>query len=581
MLRGRRAVLGAAVFACLAPAQGVVNTQRPPRPAPQAKTSLPIPRIRFEDVAETAGLQFRHVSGDPAAKSYIVEATGSGAAIFDFDNDGKPDIFLVNASRFQFAEGEPRPTGRLFRNRGGLRFEDVTEKAGLRRHGWGQGVCAGDYDNDGFLDLFVTYYGSSVLYHNSRDGSFRDATAEAGLPASGVRWSTGCAFFDYDRDGRLDLAVANYIRFDPSRIPKPGENQYCVYKGMPVMCGPRGLPGGVNMLYHNMGGGRFADVSAQSGFDKPAGYYAFSVLTGDYDNDGRPDVYIACDSTPSILLHNNGDGTFSDIGVVSGAALNEDGQEQAGMGAAAADYDNDGFLDLVKTNFSEDTPTLYRNNRDGTFSDVTYRAGLGVNNRFLGWGVAFVDLDHDGFKDVFMVNGHVYPAIDKLGLSSPYRQEKNVYWNLRSGVFLDISAQAGPAVADRRSARGAAFGDLDDDGSIEVVINNMDDSPSLLVNRGEKQNWLRVRTRGAKSNRDGIGARVTVTSGALKMIDEVRSGGSYMSHNDLRLHFGLGEAKQADSIEVRWPGGLVEKFPAAPANREALLEEGKGTAVRQ
>jgi hypothetical protein len=557
-------------------AQGVANVQRPTRASPHAKTSLPLPKVHFEDVARQAGLGFRHVSGDE--KAYILEVTGSGVAIFDYDNDNRPDVFLVNASRFQFAEGEKPPTSRLFRNLGNLRFEDVTATAGLARAGWGQGACAGDYDNDGRLDLFVTYYGPNVLYRNNGDGAFRDVTAEAGLPTAGDRWATGCAFFDYDRDGKLDLAVANYLRFERSRIPKPGENQFCVYKGLPVMCGPRGLPGGVNVLYHNEGGGKFRDVSQASGFDKPAGYYGFSVLPGDYDNDGFPDVYIACDSTPSILLRNNGNGTFTDIGVLSGAAFNEDGQEQAGMGVAVADYDNDGWLDLVKTNFSDDTPTLYRNNRDGTFTDVTYRAGLGVSNRFLGWGVGFVDLDHDGWKDLLMVNGHVYPAIDRLGAQSPYRQERNVYWNLRNGAFLDISAQAGPAILDRRSSRGAAFGDLDNDGALEVVINNMDEEASLLVNRGEKKNWLRVRTRGTRSNRDGIGARVTVAAGDRRMTDEVRSGASYLSHNDLRLHFGLGEAKQAESIEVRWPSGRREVFPAAEANREVLLEEGKGKA---
>jgi hypothetical protein len=573
-----RLLVTVACLSCPLAAQGVANVHRPTRASPHAKTSLPLPQVRFEDIARQAGLGFRHVSGDE--KAYILEATGSGAAIFDYDNDNRPDIFLVNASRFRFAEGEQPPTSRLFRNLGNLRFEDVTEKAGLVRSGWGQGACAGDYDNDGWLDLLVTFYGPNVLYRNNGDGTFRDATAEAGLPTTGDRWATGCAFFDYDRDGRLDLAVANYLRFDRSRIPKPGENQFCVYKGLPVMCGPRGLPGGVNILYHNEGGGKFRDVSQASGFDKPAGYYAFSVLPGDYDNDGFPDAYIACDSTPSILLRNNGNGTFTDIGVLSGAAFNEDGQEQAGMGVAVADYDNDGWLDLVKTNFADDTPTLYRNNRDGTFTDVTYRAGLGVSNRFLGWGVGFVDLDHDGWKDLLMVNGHVYPAIDRLGPQSPYRQERNVYWNLRNGAFLDLSAQAGPAIQDRRSSRGAAFGDLDNDGALEVVINNMDDEPSLLVNRGEKKNWLRVRTRGTRSNRDGIGARVTVTAGSLKLTDEVRSGASYLSHNDLRLHFGLGEAKQADSLEVRWPSGRREVFPAVEANREILLEEGKGKTLR-
>jgi len=562
--------------------QGVVNTQRAPRSSPKARTNLPIPRVNFEDVAAAAGLNFRNVAGDRTEKLYILEATGGGVAIFDYDNDGWPDIFLVNGSKFNFAADEERPVSRLFRNLGahadppGLRFEDVTEKAGLSRSGWGQGACVGDYDNDGFEDLFVTYYGANVLYHNNGDGTFRDVTAAAGLPTSGTRWSTGCSFFDYDRDGRLDIAVANYLQFDPSQVPKPGETPFCVYKGLPVMCGPRGLPAGVNILYHNEGGGKFRDVSEQSGFSKPEGRYSFAVLAADFDNDGWPDVYIACDSTPSILLHNNHDGTFTDIGVLSGAAFNEDGQEQAGMGAAAGDYNNDGWLDIVKTNFSDDTPTLYLNNKDGTFTDVTYAAGLGVNNRFLGWGVGFVDIDNDGWKDIIMVNGHVYPSIDSLKLTSPYREEKNVYWNLRNGAFLDISARAGPAILDRRSARGAAFGDLNNDGALEVVINNIDDAPSLLVNRGEKKNWLLVKTQGTTSNRDGIGARVTVTAGSLQMTAEVGSGSSFLSHNDLRLHYGLGDSKQADSLRVRWPSGLEEVFPASPANKEILLVEGKG-----
>jgi len=554
--------------------QGVAATGRAARPSPLAKTSLPIPKIHFEDVAAAAGLKFRHVAG--SEKAYILEATGSGVAIFDYDNDGRMDIFLVNATKFQFGEGEPQPTSRLFRNQGELRFEDVTGKAGLGRSGWGQGVCAGDYDNDGFDDLLVTYYGPNALYHNNADGTFRDVTAEAGLPVAGTRWSTGCAFFDYDRDGRLDLAVANYLEFDRAKIPRPGDSQFCVYKGMPVMCGPRGLPGGTNLLYRNQGAGKFADVSVKTGFDKPSGYYGFTVLTGDFDNDGWTDVYIACDSTPSILLHNNGGRSFTDLGVISGAAFNEDGQEQAGMGAAAADFNNDGWLDIVKTNFSDDTPNLYVNNRDGTFTDLTYRGGLGVHNRFLGWGVGFLDLDHDGWKDLVMVNGHVYAAIDKLGLTSRYRQEKNVYWNLRNGAFLDLGRQAGPGILEPRPGRGAAFGDLDNNGTIEVVINNIDEAPSLLVNRGEAGHWLKVRLRGTRSNRSGIGARVTVTAGGRSLIDEVRSGGSYISHNDMRLDFGLGEVRQADSIRVRWPSGRVETFPAAEANREVLLEEGKG-----
>ena len=572
----RRLFAAQAIMAMLVRGQGMVSRKAETRPSPLTRAARAAPKIWLEDVAAGAGLTFRHVSGDPVNKTYLIESTGSGVAILDFDNDGLPDIFLVNGAKWRYAKGEPPPTSRLFRNRGNLRFEDVTEKAGLRHTGWGQGVCSGDYDNDGFDDLFVTYWGQNVLYHNEGDGTFRDVTAAAGLLDKTRRWGTGCAFVDYDRDGQLDLAVANYVRFDPAETPKPGANALCTHKGLPVMCGPRGLLGGTNALYRGLGGGKFADVSEASGFSKPAGYFGFSVVTGDFNNDGWPDVYIACDSTPSILFRNNRDGTFTDIGVSSGTAFNQDGQEQAGMGAAAADFNHDGLIDLVKTNFADDVPTLYRNNGRGFFTDVTYQGGLAVHNQFLGWGVGFVDVDHDGWKDILMVNGHIYPSIDKLGLSSPYRQEKNLYWNLGNGAFVDISAQAGPAITARHSARGAAFGDLDNDGAVDVVVNNMDEAPSLLVNRAEaKQNWLRVALRGTKSNRAAIGARVTVRAGEMEQVDEVRSGGSYLSSSDRRLHFGLGAAVRADWIEVRWPSGDTERFGTAEANREVFLTEGR------
>lgn len=560
-------------------AQGMVSPRREARPSPLAEANVPLPKVWFEDVATSSGLEFAHVAGAPLEKIYLLEATGSGAAIFDFDNDGLADIFLVNSAKWRYGKGESSPTSRLFRNRGDLKFEDITAKAGLIHSGWGQGACVGDYDKDGFDDLFVTYYGHNILYRNQGDGTFQDATDSAGLPTTGRRWGTGCAFLDYDRDGKLDLAVANYVRFDPKHSPKPGANNLCMHKGLPVMCGPRGLLGGTNVLYRNLGSGKFADVSEQSGFTKPSGYFGFSVLTGDFNKDGWSDVYIACDSTPSILYRNNRDGTLTNIGVPSGTAFNQDGQEQAGMGTAAGDFNHDGWLDIVKTNFSEDVPTLYQNGGDGFFTDVTYRAGLGVNTRFLGWGVGFVDVDHDGWKDLLMVNGHIYPYVDKLNTNSPYKQERNLYWNLRNGAFLDISAEAGPGILARRSARGAAFGDLNNDGSIEVVINNLDDSPSLLVNRGEKKNWLLVKTRGTKANRNGIGAQVTVKVGDMVQIEEVRSGGSYISHNDMRLHFGVGNATKVDSIEVRWPGGLTERFPSVDANQQVLIEEGSGSPI--
>ena len=568
-----RRIFAAPAIMALLHGQGMVSRKAETRSSPIARTTRAAPKVWFEDVGAGAGLTFRHVSGEPVNKTYLVESTGSGVAIFDFDNDGLPDIFLVNGAKWRYAKGEPQPTSRLFRNLGNLRFEDVTRKAGLEHTGWGQGVCIADYDNDGFNDLFVTYWGQNVLYHNQGDGTFRDVTEAAGLLDKTRRWGTGCAFLDYDRDGNLDLAVANYVRFDPAETPKPGANPLCMHKGMPVMCGPRGLMGGTNALYRNIGGGKFIDVSETSGFSNPAGYFGFSVVTGDFDNDGWPDVYIACDSTPSILFRNNRNGTFTDIGVSSGTAFNQDGREQAGMGAAAADFNHDGLIDLIKTNFADDVPTLYQNNGRGFFTDITYQAGLAVHNRFLGWGVGFVDVDHDGWKDILMVNGHIYPSIDKLGSNSPYRQEKNLYWNLGNGAFVDISAQSGPAIMAKHSARGAAFGDLNNDGALEVVVNNMDEAPSLLVNRAKKQNWLLVRLRGTKSSRDAIGARVTVKASKLQQVDEVRSGGSYLSNSDKRLHFGLGTAPHVDWIEVRWPSGATERFPAAEANREIFLTE--------
>jgi len=563
------------VVAALLHGQGMVSRQAETRPSPLARTSLPLPEVSFEDISDNAGLAFRHLSGDPVNKSYLIESTGSGVAIVDFDNDGLPDIFLVNGAKWRYAKGEPPPTSRLFRNRGNLRFEDVTAKAGLTHTGWGQGVCIGDYDNDGFDDIFVTYWGQNALYHNEGNGIFRDVTAAAGLQDKTRRWGTGCAFLDYDRDGHLDLAVANYVRLDPAETPKPGANPLCMHKGLPVMCGPRGLTGGTNALFHNTGSGKFTDVSQTSGFSKPAGYFGFSVVTGDFNNDGWTDIYIACDSTPSILFSNNRDGTFTDIGVSSGTAFNQDGQEQAGMGAAAGDFNHDGLIDLVKTNFADDVPSLYQNNGGGRFTDVTQLAGLAVQNRFLGWGVGFIDVDNDGWKDILMVNGHIYPSIDKLKLNSPYRQEKNLYWNLRNGAFADISARSGSAITAKHSSRGAAFGDLNNDGSIEVVINNMDEAPSLLVNGAKKGNWLLVSLRGTESNRAAIGARVTVKAGELAQVDEVRSGGSYLSNSDRRLHFGLASATGVEWIEVRWPSGTTERFPGTKANHEVLLTEHK------
>jgi hypothetical protein len=561
--------------------QGVAVPKRPAKPQPGVRPDASPPKIEFQDIAAKAGVTARHVTGAQFEKKYIIETTGSGVALFDYDNDGWLDIFLVNGTTLEgFPKGQ-EPGNHLYHNNRNGTFTDVTEKVNLARSGWGQGACVGDFDNDGYDDLFVTYWGQNALYRNAGKSGFIDITEKAGLLSKSARWSTGCSFIDFDKDGDLDLFVANYVDFDISKTPAKGSNQYCLWKGVPVMCGPRGLPAGRNILYQNNGDGTFSDVSEKSGVAGPTGRYAFSSIVSDYDNDGWPDIYVACDSTPNILYHNEGNGTFSDIGFISGTAVNEDGQEQAGMGVSAADYDLDGFFDLVKTNFADDTPTLYRNSGDGAFTDVTYTAKLGVNTRFLGWGTGFFDFDHDGWKDIYMVNGHVYPEVEASNANSPYKQERLIFWNLRNGTFLDVSSQAGAGIAERRSSRGSAIGDLDNDGGLEIVVNNMNDTPSLLKNYGARQNWILIKTVGRKSNRDGVGARVTVVAAGLKQMDEVRSGGGYISQNDMRLHFGVGAATKVDRVEILWPTGRKEAFENLKANQIVTLEEGKGIPLAQ
>jgi len=531
----------------------------------------------FTDVAQKAGLNAPIVFGGKDTKKFIIETTGTGAAIFDYDNDGWPDIFLVNGTTLEgFPTGEA-PTNHLYRNNHDGTFTDVTVKAGLSATGWGQGVCVGDYDNDGWEDLYVTYYGKNRLFHN-QNGVFSEVAEKAGVAGSGKAWGTGCAWVDYDRDGHLDLMIANYVDFDLATAPAPGERASCMWKGVPVMCGPRGLASAKNILYHNRGDGTFEDVTAKAHIDRTDGHYAFSVSTLDFDDDGWPDIYVACDSTPSILYRNNRDGTFTDVGVTAGAAFNEDGREQAGMGSTIGDYNGDGRLDIFKTNFSDDTSTLYRNNGDGTFDDVTTAAGLGLYTKYLGWGTMFLDFDNDGWPDLLLVNGHVYPEVDKNNLGSNYEEPRILYHNLGKGTFVDISAGAGPGINTRASSRGLAVGDLWNDGRISAVITNMNALPSLLVNQVRSANhWIAIRTVGTKSNRDGIGARISVTAGARTLVDEVRSGSSYNSSSDMRVHFGLGSATKANSVQIRWPSGLQEHFDNLPADSIQTLKEGSGT----
>jgi len=520
----------------------------------------------------------KNVNGGVDTKKYIIETTGSGVAILDYDNDGWPDIFLVNGTNLdEYKMQGETPTSHLFHNNHDGTFTDVTHAAGLEFTGWGQGACVGDYDNDGFDDLYVTYYGKNRLYHNQGNGTFREVAGKAGVAGDGKAWGAGCTFVDYDRDGKLDLMVANYVSFDLKTVPKPGEGLMCVWKGTPVMCGPRGLASSPNILYHNLGGGKFEDVSKSSGIEKTYGHYCLSVSTLDYDDDGWPDIYVACDSTPSILYHNLRNGTFTDVAAEVGVAFDEDGREQAGMGSTVGDYDNDGHPDIFKTNFSDDTSSLYHNNGDGTFSSAISEAGLRLNTRFLGWGTMFLDVDNDGWPDILSVNGHVYPEVDSAHLGSSYREPRLLYWNLGNGKFKDISEQCGPGCTQPDSSRGLAIADLWNDGRISAVVNNMDGEPMLLVNQARNQNhWLGVITRGSKSNRDGIGAKVTVLVEGHKYVQEVRSGSSYISNNDMRLHFGLGSATKVSRIEVRWPNGNNESFPGGSVDRFLTLREGQG-----
>jgi enediyne biosynthesis protein E4 len=537
---------------------------------------VPSPMANFIDVAEKAGLTMQNVFGGIDTKKYIIETTGTGVAIFDFDNDGWPDIFIVNGTRLGGFPAGKEPGNHLYRNNHDGSFTDVTVKAGLSATGWGQGVCVGDYDNDGWDDLYVTYYGKNRLFHN-QGGVFSEIGEKVGVAGSGKAWGTGCAFVDYDRDGHLDLMVANYVDFDLASAPAPGERASCIWKGVPVMCGPRGLPGAKNILYHNLGNGSFEDSTAKAHIDRTDGHYAFSVSTLDFDEDGWPDIFIACDSTPSILYRNNHDGTFTDVAVTAGAAFNEDGREQAGMGSTIADFDGDGRLDIFKTNFSDDTSTLYRNNGDGTFTDVTAAASLGLYTQYLGWGTMFLDFDNDGWPDLILVNGHVYPEVDSQHLGSNYKEPRILYHNNGNGTFSDVSSSAGTGITTASSSRGLAVGDLWNDGRVSAVVSNMNAPPSLLVNQIRTPNhWIGFRTVGSKSNRDGIGARIRVKLPSRILVDEVRSGSSYNSNSDMRVHFGLGTATKAEWVEVRWPSGLIERFTGLAADQIHTLKEGAG-----
>ena len=521
------------------------------------------PRPIFRNVAPAAGLTQVIPNGGKTSKEFIVETTGSGIAFIDYDNDNLLDIFVVSG---------PGGSNRMYHNEGGGKFRETTEALGLTHSGWGQGVCAGDYDNDGFTDLFVTYWGQNVLYRNLGGRRFQDVTAQAHLTEERVRYNTGCAFIDYDNDGKLDLFVANYLNFDFKSTPKPGANPYCFYRDMAVNCGPRGLPFDRNLLYHNEDG-VFRDVSEESGISQPDANYSLGVLTGDFNGDGLTDIYVACDRTPSILYINQGNGKFIDEALMRGAALDDNGRALSGMGASAADYLHQGLPSIFRTNFSDELSTLYRNRGKGEFEDVSVASGLGQNTRFVGWGCGFFDYDNDGWPDLLVVNGHAFPEVDRLGIDVQYRERAILYHN-QKGKFVDVSESAGPGVLERHSARGAAFGDYDNDGAVEAVINNQNEAPSLLRQTTKPANhWITLKLEGVNANRNAIGARVRVTAGSLIQTAEVRSGGSYLSQNDLRLHFGLGAAAKVDRVEIVWPGGARQMENAMPADRIITIRE--------
>ena len=531
--------------------------------SPATKTDL-----HFTEISSQAGINFKHVLS--AEKKYIVESMSGGVALFDYDNDGYLDIYFVNSLTVDLARSHQTSRSILYHNNLDGTFTDVTNKSGLGDIGFGMGVAAGDFNNDGLLDLYVTCLGPNHLFKNNGNGTFTDVTTKAGV--SDPRWSTGAAFVDYDNDGKLDLFVANYVDFDLNHLPEFGQGRTCQFKGVPVQCGPRGLPGAGDSLYHNNGDGTFTDVSKKAGVSDPNGYYGMGVICSDFDDDGLVDIYVANDSTPNFLYHNNGDGTFKEVGFISGTAVNGSGKEQGSMGVTLGDYDHDGMLDLFLTNFDDEYNTLYHNDGRGSFSDVSYAAKVAaVSLPYVGWGTKFIDYDNDGWVDLFVANGHAYPQRDH------YRQRMLVHHNNRDGTFDEVAAQLSSSLMENRVSRGVAFGDIDNDGDVDIVVNDLDGSPQVFRNDGGNVNSsILITTVGVKSNRDGIGARVKVVSGGVTLVDEVRSGGSYISQNDLRLHFGLEQRTKIDLVEVRWPSGVIDKVSNLAANKIITLKEGKG-----
>ena len=553
-------------------AQGVASrsVKAQAKPAPSGRPF----NAHFVDVAHEAGLLAPTIYGRPDYKDYILEATGCGCAFIDYDNDGWMDLFILSGTRIE--GNPPDATNRLYKNQRDGSFTEVTDKAGLRDVGWASGVCVGDYNNDGYDDLFCTYFGQNRLYRNNGDGTFTNVTKQAGLWNAVPRWGAGCTFVDYNRDGHLDLFVSNYLQFDLKHVPKPGANSTCNWKGVPVECGPRGLPPGYHSLYRNNGDGTFTDVSVEAGISKLRESYGMTAVAADFNEDAWPDIYVACDSTPSLLLMNGGKGKFSEEGVLRGVALSEDGMEQAGMGVGVGDYNLDGHLDIFKTHFAEDTNGLYENDGKGNFEDVTRAAKIGVETRYICWGAGILDLDNDGLPDLFLTTGSVYPQIEKTLPQYPNKGPRIIFRNLGNGTFEELIEEAGPGISAAHCSRGCAFGDFDNDGDLDILIVNMDEPPSLLRNDIKGNNhWLKVKVVGTKSNRSAIGTRVIATYGGKKQAQALMSQSSFYSCNDPRLHFGLGGEKSAD-LEIHWPNGGVENFKAVPANQLVVIKEGAG-----
>ena len=574
-----RALTCFALACTVAFSQGIAS--RNVKPVPRNKASGKPWPSQLTNIAKQAGLVHPTIYGAETNVQYLAETSSGGVALFDYDGDGWLDIFIVSGTRFEGAP--PEATNRLYRNNHDGTFTDVTDKAGLRRTGWGQGVSVGDYNNDGHLDLFVTYWGENALYRNNGDGTFTNVAAQAGLlpkikPAYPI-WYSGATFIDYDRDGHLDLFVSTYADYDIRKVPKPGANPNCNWKGVPTPCGPRGLRPGKQFLFRNRGDGTFEDVSEKSGIAKTRSCFGFTAVAADFDDDGWQDIYLACDSTPSLFFHNNRDGTFTEEGIERGLALNPDGMEQAGMGIAVVDFNGDGILDVLKTHFADDTLGLYAGLGQGQFNEVTMKAGLAVETRYVSWGAAMPDLDNDGLPDIFIATGNVYPDTERSLPAYPYRSPALLYRNLGNGLFEQLTNEAGPALLERHSSRGMAVGDIDNDGDLDILIWNRNEPPSLLRNDlKSSRHWLQVRLTGTKSNRAAIGATVAVQAGGRRQAQPVLSQTSFLSASDLRLHFGLGDATTAQ-MTVRWPTGVREKFAVPQVDRVLSLVEGAGTRV--